>query len=70
MAIASPLRPQPAPATADSSLFVLLVMNNEDELDHAVGPFPSRAAAAKYREGLEAERFEVIELQDPYRPQT
>jgi hypothetical protein len=69
MAITKPL-PQQQLAPADTNLFVLLVMNNEDELDHAVGPFTSRAAAAKYREGLEAERFEVIELQDPYRPHT
>jgi hypothetical protein len=52
-------------------MFVLLVIddaNEEGELREIVGPFASRAAAAKYREGVEADRFEVVELTDPNEP--
>lgn len=60
---------KPAGRVETGSLYVLLVLD-DDELHEIVGPFTTRSAAAKFREGIEAERCQVVALRDPHQPQS
>jgi hypothetical protein len=48
-------------------MFVLLVIEDDDDghLREIVGPFATRAAAAAYRQHVNVERTEVVELKSP-----
>ena len=52
-------------------MYVILVVEDDDEghLREIVGPFATRADAAKFREGVDAERCEIVELRQPYQPE-
>jgi hypothetical protein len=51
-------------------MYVLLVVEDDDEghLREIVGPFQSRAEAAKFRETVDVEHTEIVELREPHRP--